>query len=117
MGKPIKFTIHKRVNSSKNKQLYGYQPESFILFQGERIGHIIGGKVYIYIAIKHGEGEPEETKCLNYTPELWAEYPDHVIARSKVLEHSELMWNNLNIFHSLKQQPIKEGIFNENTEA
>lgn len=108
MRKPIKFTIHKRVNSIKNKELWNYQPRSFILFQGERIGHIIGGKVYFYIAVKHFEGEPEETKCLNYTPELWTEYPDHLMARTRVIEYSEPIWESLDIFHSLKQQPINK---------
>lgn len=103
----IHFKVRKRTDPnsfSGTLSIFGYEPKSYILFNEERIGHIIGGKVYFYIAIKHSKEEPENNWCLNYTPELWRCFRDHVQARKYVVENSEDIWNTLDIYHSLKQE-------------
>lgn len=104
----IRFKTRKKSNyyNSMAGKLYtiDYRPESFIMFNEERIGHIIDGEIYFYITVEHKDGEPEETKCLNYVPTFWRKYPNHIQAKQAVEENSELIWNTLNIYHPLKHQ-------------
>lgn len=72
-----------------------YKPKSIILFQGYKIGHIIGGEVYFYIE--------SNDECLNYEPKLWKTFIDHREAKKQVKENENEIWKTLNIYHPIKK--------------
>lgn len=91
----IDFRFRKYVNGSRVVYNATYKPKSFILLDGQKIGHIIGGEVYFYIE--------SDDECLNYEPRLWATFIDHGEAKKKVKENESEIWKTLKIYHPIKK--------------
>ena len=98
----VRFKVNKYVYGTRSKNVFDFKPKAQILFEGERIGHIIDREVYFYIRVKHVQGEPECMECLNYTPELWNTFSTHREAKDVVIKQAESIWKTLDIYHRLK---------------
>lgn len=107
----VRFKVNKYVHGTRSKNVFDFKPKAQILFEGERIGHIIDREVYFYIRVKHVQGEPECMECLNYTPELWNTFSTHREAKDVVIKQAESIWKTLDIYHRLKtfNQPMDYG--------
>lgn len=94
-----------------SKDVFDFKPKAQIIFEGERIGHIIDREVYFYITVKHVDGEPECMECLNYTPELWNTFSTHREAKDVVIKQAESIWKTLDIYHRLKNVQPTYGLW------
>lgn len=91
----IDFRFRKYSRGSLTVSNIDYKPRYFILFQGSKIGHIIGGEVYFYIE--------SNDECLNYEPKLWKTFVDNREAKKQVKENENEIWKTLNIYHPIKK--------------
>lgn len=91
----IDFRFRKYSKGNLTVSSINYKPRSFILFQGCKIGHIVGGEVYFYIE--------SNDECLNYEPKLWGIFYDHNEAKKQVKERENEIWKTLNIYHPIKK--------------
>lgn len=101
--KPLNFTFLKNAHSSNRPiDLNTFQLRSWITFEKERIGHIIGGEVYFYISVNPKEIDKGNEGCLRYKPVLWKKFGTHIEAKEAVAKNSREIWHTLDIFHPLK---------------
>ena len=107
----VKFKVNKYVHGKRSKDIFDFKPRAQILFEGERIGHIIDREVYFYIRVKHVDGEPECLKCINYTPELWNTFNNHKEAKDAVIVQAESIWKSLDIYHRVKNLQPTYGLW------
>lgn len=108
----VRFKVNKYVHGRMSKEdVFDFKPKAQIIFEGERIGHIIDREVYFYITVKHVDGEPECLKCINYTPELWNTFSTHQEAKDVVIKQAESIWKTLDIYHRLKNVQPTYGLW------
>lgn len=100
--KPLVFGFIKNSHSSQTISIDKFQLRSWIMFEKERIGHIIGGEVYFYISINPEEMDNDNKGCLRYEPVLWKKFGTHIEAKEAVAKNSREIWHTLDIFHPLK---------------
>ena len=108
--KPITFVFIKNTHSSKPIDLDRFQLRSWITFEKERIGHILGGEVYFYISVNPQEMGNDNEVCLRYKPVLWKKFGTHIEAKEAVAKNSREIWHTLDIFHPLKTNPERKEV-------